>query len=567
MIEVNAATRNDQPYVDIGTIVATWADGTQSRGTCSLVGRNDILTAGHCVYNPDKGGWATGFDFYFGADYNALTGVYDSWVAHPTFTRWNAVAWPDDTFRDGDNQTMLQSESQFDIALIGIDRAIGDTLGWLGLDPNKDGTVNASAVGYPAGSTGMMQQSTTVTSNTFYNIYDSAQDVMGPGSSGGPLLVGNYVIGVKSTGSSWADIGSPLYDKLTKALSDNDSLLAAPTDNTAPTASSFSPADAATGVAIGSNIVLTFSEAIQRGTGNIVLKTAAGTVVETYDAASGSNLSISGSTLTINPSADLSYGTHYFLQLAAGTVKDLAGNSYAGTSSYDFTTSLGSGVVSGTSGNDVLTGGNSNDALMGGDGNDILEGKGGNDSLDGGNGLDTTLYGSARGNYTITRTGTTFTVQDNSNTTGTDLLSNVERIRFTDTSVALDIDGIGGQAYRIYKAAFDRAPDLAGVGYWIAQMDKGISLVDVATGFINSNEFRGLYGTNPSNADFLTNVYTNVLGRAPDQAGYDWWLNQMNTIPSETPAKVLAQFSESTENVDSVAQLIGNGFNYTPWLA
>lgn len=566
MIEVNAATRNDQPYVDIGTIVATWADGTQSRGTCCLVGRNDILTAGHCVYNPDKGGWATGFDFYFGADYNAVTGVYESWVAHPTFNRWNAAAWPDDTFRDGDNQTMLQSESQFDIALIGIDRAIGDTLGWLGLDPNKNGTVNANSVGYPIGSTGMMQQNTTVTSNTFYNIYDSVQDVMGPGSSGGPLLVGNYVIGVKSTSGSWADIGSPLYDQLTKALSDNDSLLAAPTDNTAPTASSFSPADAATGVAIGGNIVLTFSEAIQRGTGNIILKTAADTIVETYDAASSSNLSISGSTLTINPSADLSYGTHYFLQLAAGTVKDLAGNSYAGTSSYDFTTSQGSVIVSGTAGNDVLTGGNSNDALMGGDGNDILEGKGGNDSLDGGNGLDTTLYGSARGNYIITRIGTTFTVQDSSNTTGTDLLSNIERIRFTDTSVALDIDGIGGQAYRIYKAAFDRAPDLAGVGYWIAQMDKGISLTDVAAGFINSNEFRDLYGTNPSNADFLTNVYTNVLGRAPDQAGYDWWLNQMNTIPSETPAKVLAQFSESAENVNVLAQLIGNGFNYTPWL-
>jgi len=52
---------------------------------------------------------------------------------------------------------------------------------------------------------------------------------------------------------------------------------------------------------VGSNIVLNFNEAIARGTGNIVLKTAAGVTVATYDAATSSNLSISGSTLTINP--------------------------------------------------------------------------------------------------------------------------------------------------------------------------------------------------------------------------------------------------------------------------
>ena len=73
-------------------------------------------------------------------------------------------------------------------------------------------------------------------------------------------------------------------------------------DTTAPIATTFSPADEATAVAIGANIVLTFSEAVQRGVGSIVLKTAAGVVVATYDAATSTNLSISGSTLTLNPS-------------------------------------------------------------------------------------------------------------------------------------------------------------------------------------------------------------------------------------------------------------------------
>lgn len=109
-------------------------------------------------------------------------------------------------------------------------------------------------------------------------------------------------------------------------------------DTTAPTVLNFSPADEATGVAVGANIVLTFSEAIARGTGSIVLKTAAGAVVATYDATSSSNLSVAGSVFTLNPTVDLTAGTTYGLEFAAGSVKDLAGNPFAGTTGYNFTT-------------------------------------------------------------------------------------------------------------------------------------------------------------------------------------------------------------------------------------
>ena len=70
--------------------------------------------------------------------------------------------------------------------------------------------------------------------------------------------------------------------------------------------------------------------------------------------------------------------------------------------------------------------------------------------------------------------------------------------------------GIGGQAYRIYKAAFDRDPmegDTAGLGYWIAQMDNGMDMVEIAARFIDSDEFRSLYGQNPTNGEFLNKVY------------------------------------------------------------
>jgi methionine-rich copper-binding protein CopC len=126
-------------------------------------------------------------------------------------------------------------------------------------------------------------------------------------------------------------------------------------DTLAPTVRAFSPADQATGVAIGADIVLTFSEAVKRGTGNIVLKTSGGSIIATYDAASSENLNIFGSTLTINPLADLGYNTGYKIEFASGSIKDIAGNSYAGVNDYIFTTDqhrnarpTGSVTISGT---------------------------------------------------------------------------------------------------------------------------------------------------------------------------------------------------------------------------
>jgi VCBS repeat-containing protein len=110
-----------------------------------------------------------------------------------------------------------------------------------------------------------------------------------------------------------------------------------PFDNIAPTLLTFNPADEATAVTIDSNIVVTLNETIQRGSGDIVLKTDSGTTVATY-AQSSSNVTISGSTLTINPTADLNYSTGYKVEFAAGSVKDTAGNNFTGATTYNFTT-------------------------------------------------------------------------------------------------------------------------------------------------------------------------------------------------------------------------------------
>ena len=133
------------------------------------------------------------------------------------------------------------------------------------------------------------------------------------------------------------------------------------------------------------------------------------------------------------------------------------------------------------------------------------------------------------------------------------------------TAVRHDINGVAGQAYRIYKAAFDRTPDLTGLGYWIKNMDSGSSLESVANSFINSTEFKTLYGTNPSHESFVTQIYNNVLHRAYDQGGFTYWVDSLKN-GANSQAAVLAQFSECAENQTAVIGLIGNGIEYTPFV-
>lgn len=141
-------------------------------------------------------------------------------------------------------------------------------------------------------------------------------------------------------------------------------------------------------------------------------------------------------------------------------------------------------------------------------------------------------------------------------------LAGVERVLFTDAAIAFDTSGNAGQAYRIYQAAFDRTPDKGGLGYWIHAMDAGMSLTAMASEFINSQEFKTMYGAAPSNAELVGKFYQNVLHRTPDQAGFDYW-KQLLDNKQITPAQVLASFSESPENVDTLATIIGNGIQYT----
>jgi Ca2+-binding RTX toxin-like protein len=211
------------------------------------------------------------------------------------------------------------------------------------------------------------------------------------------------------------------------------------------------------------------------------------------------------------------------------------------------------------------------ESIIGTNGNNTIDPRGGNDTIDGGTGLDNVLFLDKKSNFTISNVAGVIHVKGlstaNTNYRGAEaLLSNVEKVTFLDTAMMFDSAGITGQAYRIYKAAFDRTPDAGGLGFWIDTLEKGIDLTSAAAGFIQSAEFTALYGANPPPESFINKVYNNVLHRAIDQGGFDFWLKTMQS-GANSQASVLAQFSESPENQAAVVNIIGSGVEYTPFVA
>lgn len=212
-------------------------------------------------------------------------------------------------------------------------------------------------------------------------------------------------------------------------------------------------------------------------------------------------------------------------------------------------------------GNDTISASSGNEYIRGFGGNDSIQGGAGSDIIDGGSGTDTAVYAGNAASYQITKTANGYTVAGGAD--GGDSLLNVERIRFADKAIANDINGNAGQAYRLYQAAFDRKPDLGGLGAQMNGLDNGMSLLQISQNFINSQEFALRYGANPSNEAFVTQLYANVLHRAPDAGGYAVQVKALYDGVSR--AQLLVNFSESPENYNATIVGIQNGIEYTPF--
>ena len=238
-------------------------------------------------------------------------------------------------------------------------------------------------------------------------------------------------------------------------------------------------------------------------------------------------------------------------------------------------------------GNDTLVGGPGSDTLQDYGSNNKFQGMGGNDAfIAAAGGINTGIFRGKSSEYSvlasnkIAYSGLTglsgYTINDSvANRDGSTQMININRLKFLvadaltgANTVALDNGPTdnAGSVYMLYKAAFNRAPDAGGMGYWLAQKDGGSNIVtNIAQGFVASKEFTDKYGTNPSNASYVDKLYQNVLNRAGDSGGVTYW-NQELDAGRISKAAVLVQFATLAEGAANVASLIANGISYTEFV-
>ena len=119
----------------------------------------------------------------------------------------------------------------------------------------------------------------------------------------------------------------------------NLGILTATSVDVPPQAITFSPTDGSSDVALTSNIVITYAVPVEKGSGNITLRdgSASGTVIETIAVSSGS-VSISGGTVTINPS-DFPTGKDIYVVVDDGAFQSTSlGSGTDLINTYNFTT-------------------------------------------------------------------------------------------------------------------------------------------------------------------------------------------------------------------------------------
>ena len=116
--------------------------------------------------------------------------------------------------------------------------------------------------------------------------------------------------------------------------------------------------------------------------------------------------------------------------------------------------------------------------------------------------------------------------------------------------------GIVQTVYRLYQAVLGRAPEAAGLQFWVGQAEQGLSVAQIQqglssvsqatwnsiiNGFTASAEFQSHYAGIGGPA-LVTLLYQNILGRAPDATGMATWTGILGTATAgagATPAAVI----------------------------
>lgn len=199
--------------------------------------------------------------------------------------------------------------------------------------------------------------------------------------------------------------------------------------------------------------------------------------------------------------------------------------------------------------NQVFTGNSSNETFTGGSGDD---------NIDGAAGIDTAVFTLAKSNYLITKTGSKILVKANSGTDGTDTLTNIERIKFSDQSIAFDISGNAGKVAKILCAVFGSSAvsnkQYAGTGLQL--MDGGMSYDELAALAIKTAGVK-------SQEAVVNLLWSNLMGNNPTFSEAQPLINMLATDLSNVGALgVMAAEHVATIGKMNLSELSLTGLGY-----
>lgn len=224
-------------------------------------------------------------------------------------------------------------------------------------------------------------------------------------------------------------------------------------------------------------------------------------------------------------------------------------------------------TLDGSGGNDTLVTSGGNDSVTGGDGNDSISAAAGNDTIvsgmgddtiDGGAGRDMVRIAGDKSAYTVTLVDGELRVTSKANTSVESKLTGVEFVSFDNgDSIAIADNATEATVLRLYQGVLGRDADKAGADYWINELNtEGTSLSGFARSFLDSTE---LNEQGPlSDEQFIDALYQNALGRAADDAGKAYWLEDLANGQDRADVTIsIVGSAESAEYVDGVIIITG----------
>ena len=196
--------------------------------------------------------------------------------------------------------------------------------------------------------------------------------------------------------------------------------------------------------------------------------------------------------------------------------------------------------------------------------NDSFKGQPGIDYFDGGLGLDTVVYSGPIERYTINKSGNRYVVSEPTGSDDTDNLVNIERLQFSNGKVALDVEtGNAGEAAKLIGALLGPTyvKDKALAGIVINLLDQKYTSDTIAKLGIATPMFLGMAGSS-SNTDFVKQVFTNVVGRAPTPSESSTYVNMLDAGTSQSALALMAAQTELNAARINLVGLIQHGLEF-----